>query len=150
MDWGKLVEQKIREAQEAGDFENLPKKGQLSNEDESSVPEDMRLAFHMLKTQGFAPQWIEQDKALRNKLDQARQTIVRSWLWYRSRLDQSPTHEERAAAEHEWLRARKQFAEAIDLLNREVFSFNLRVPSIHLQRLPLRLSEEYQALGIKG
>ena len=148
MDWGKLIEQKIREAQEAGEFDNLPKKGQLDYSDESGIPEDMRLAMRMLKAQGFAPDWIEQDKALRTRLDHARQAIARSWLWYKSRLNQALSGEERTLADHEWKRARDQFEETIGQINREVFNFNLRVPSIHLQRLPLRLSEEYGALGI--
>lgn len=148
MDWSKLVEQKIREAQESGEFDRLPKKGQLNFEDEVGIPEDMRLALRMLKSQGFAPEWIEQDKALRHHLDEARKNVTRSWLWYRSKMDEVTTAEERNLAEGEWQRARNQFEESIAQLNKEVFNFNLRVPSIQLQRLPLRLSEEYQALGI--
>lgn len=149
MDWGKLVEQKIREAQEAGDFDGLPKKKKLDLDEEKGVPEDMQLAYHLLKSQGFAPDWIEQDKALRTRLDEARQAIARAWLWRQEKLAQASNDEERNTADEAWQRARAQFEMALQELNREVFLHNLRVPSIQLQRRPLRASEEYRALGIK-
>ena len=149
MDWGKLIEQKIREAQEAGAFDRLPQKEQLDLTEDNQVPEELRLAYHVLKAQGFAPEWIEQDKELRARLDQARQAVARSWLWYRNQQSQAAGAETRRLADDEWRRAREKFESAINLLNKEVFNHNLRVPSAQLQRLPLRLSEEYQALGIK-
>jgi DnaJ family protein C protein 28 len=149
MDWGKLVEEKIRDAQEAGDFDKLPKLDRLNLDDENGVPDDMQLAYHLLKNQGFAPQWIEQDKALRARLDEARQTIARNWLWYQGKLAQNPSPQERTLAAEAWQRAREKFEQVLQELNREVFLHNLRVPSLQLQRRPLRVSEEYQALGIK-
>ena len=79
MDVDKLVEQKIRDAQAAGDFDRLPKTGQVGFDDEDGVPEDMRLAHHLLKSQGFVPDWIDQDKMLRARWMEARQDIARSW-----------------------------------------------------------------------
>jgi DnaJ family protein C protein 28 len=148
MDWGKLVEQKIREAQESGDFDRLPNKGALDYSDEQDIPEDLRMAYHLLKTQGYAPDWIEADKALRIRLDQARQSIARSWLWYQAKLSESPIADQHRMFDAEWRRARERFETAVAELNKEVFNHNLRVPSMQLQRLPLRLSEEYKALGI--
>ena len=109
----------------------------------------MRMAYRLLKSQGFAPDWIESDKALRTRLDQARQAVARSWLWYQAKLSQSPAAEDRRWLDDEWRRARERFEVAITELNKEVFNHNLRVPSLQLQRLPLRLSEEYRALGIQ-
>lgn len=149
MDWGKLVEQKIREAQESGDFDRLPKPGALDYSDEQDIPEDLRMAYHLLKTQGYAPDWIQADKALRMRLDQARQAIARSWLWYQAKISESPLADQRRMLDADWQRARERFETAVAELNQEVFNHNLRVPSMQLQRLPLRLSEEYKALGIK-
>lgn len=75
--------------------------------------------------------WVEQDTALRIKLNQARQAVARRWL------------------DDEWRRARERFEVAIAELNKELFNHNLRVPSIQLQHFPLRLSKEYSALGKK-
>ena len=45
-----LAEERIREAQKNGVFENLPGKGKpLVLEDLSLVPADLRLAYHVLK-----------------------------------------------------------------------------------------------------
>ncbi len=148
MDIDKLVEQKIQDAQAAGDFDNLPKTGQVRFDDEEGVPEDQRLAQHLLKSQGFAPDWIEQDRQLRAMLSDARQGLARSWAWYRTALAQAGGAAERAGAATDWKAARLKFEAAVAALNKEVFNYNLRVPSVKLQRLPLRLSEEYRALGI--
>lgn len=148
MDWGKLIEQKIREAQEDGEFDNLPKTGHLPADEEAGVPEDMQLAMHVLKTQGFAPDWIEQDKELRAKLADARRTVARNWSYYRTALARATTNADRAAADGEWRLARARFEASIVQINKDVFNHNLRVPSVQLQRLPLRLSEEYEALSI--
>jgi Domain of unknown function (DUF1992) len=55
-----LAEQKIAEAMERGEFENLPGEGQpLELDDDSLVPEDLRLAYRILKNAGFIPPEIE-------------------------------------------------------------------------------------------
>ncbi|HEY3341950.1 MAG TPA: DUF1992 domain-containing protein [Anaerolineae bacterium] len=149
MDWDRLVEQKISAAQEAGDFDRLPRRGQLDLAEENGVPEDMRLAYHLLKSQGFTPDWIEHDKALRARLDEARQAVTRAWQWYQRKAAQAPNAHERGLANEAWKRARTQFEATLQELNREVFLHNLRVPSMQLQRRPLRASEEYRALEIQ-
>jgi DnaJ homologue, subfamily C, member 28, conserved domain len=52
----KIAENRIREAQDEGLFNNLPGHGKpLNLEEESGVPEDMRLAFKILKNAGCLP-----------------------------------------------------------------------------------------------
>ena len=148
MNFDKLVENKIREAQEQGVFDNLARKGQLDFEDESSVPEDMRLAMRMLKSQGLTPDWIEQDKGMRKKLDDARVALARSWNWRKQKLAQTADPSERAHVDDEWRRARDRFEVVVKELNAEIFTFNLRAPSLTVQRRPIRSSEEYRALGV--
>ncbi len=56
----KIAEEKIREAMEQGLFDDLPNKGKpLKFEDESWVPEDLRLAFKILKNAGCIPPEME-------------------------------------------------------------------------------------------
>ncbi|MEG2005120.1 MAG: DUF1992 domain-containing protein [Bilophila sp.] len=60
---GIIAEQRIREAQSQGTFDNLPGQGQpLQLEDDSQVPEDLRLAYKMLRNAGFAPPELEDRK----------------------------------------------------------------------------------------
>jgi len=51
-----IAEEKILEAQRAGEFEDLPGKGKpLELEDLSMVPEDLRVAYHVLKNAHVLP-----------------------------------------------------------------------------------------------
>ncbi len=55
-----LAEQKIREAQERGVFDNRPGCGRpLALEDLALVPEPVRAAYRLLKNAGFVPPEIE-------------------------------------------------------------------------------------------
>ncbi len=52
----KIAEQRIQEAINKGEFDNLPGKGKpLQLEDLSHVPEELRLAYKVLKNAGFLP-----------------------------------------------------------------------------------------------
>lgn len=52
----RIVEERIRAAQEEGAFDNLPGKGKpLSLEDDSAVPEDLRLAYKIMKNSHCLP-----------------------------------------------------------------------------------------------
>jgi hypothetical protein len=52
----RLAEQRILEAQRKGDFDNLPGKGKpLELKDLSAVPEDLRMAYHVLKNAHVLP-----------------------------------------------------------------------------------------------
>jgi hypothetical protein len=52
----RLAEQRIQEAQRKGEFENLAGKGKpLELADYSTLPEDLRMAYHVLKTANVLP-----------------------------------------------------------------------------------------------
>lgn len=61
----KIAEEKIREAMEQGVFDELPGKGKpLVFEDETWIPEDLRIAYRILKNAGCIPPELE----LRNEV----------------------------------------------------------------------------------
>jgi hypothetical protein len=65
-----LIEKKIKEAQQRGEFDNLPGKGKpLELEDDSRVPEDLRLAYKILKNADCLPPEIELKKEIRQMED---------------------------------------------------------------------------------
>ena len=146
MNLGRLIERKLQEAREAGAFDHLPRKGRLDLGDDTGVPEDERLAMHMLKSNDLLPAWIEEDKALRAKLVEARGALYRAYVWRRRRLAQTSHPEDRKRIEQEWGQARRLFEQNIAEINRDIFHFNLRAPSTAVHRLPLRLQEEYERL----
>jgi hypothetical protein len=62
-----IAEKRIRAAQEEGQFDNLPGKGQPLNLDEdSSVPEDLRLMFKIMRNAGCLPIEMEVRKEIYN------------------------------------------------------------------------------------
>lgn len=57
MSFDKLVEEKIREAMENGEFDNLPGKGKpVDLSLYFATPEDMRLSYSILKNAGIIPE----------------------------------------------------------------------------------------------
>lgn len=51
-----IAEQRIREAAQRGDFDDLPGAGKpLALDDDLLVPEDLRMAYRVLKNAGFVP-----------------------------------------------------------------------------------------------
>ena len=66
----KLVEERIKEAQEKGDFDNLPGEGKpLELDNDGHLPEDLRLAYKILKNADCLPPEIEAMKETRQMED---------------------------------------------------------------------------------
>ena len=60
MPFSRIAENRIREAIAQGEFENLPGAGQALNlEDYFSTPEDVRMAFSILKNANCVPAEVE-------------------------------------------------------------------------------------------
>jgi hypothetical protein len=63
----KLIEEKIQKAREEGAFDNLPGNGKpLQLDDDSAIPEDLRLTWKVLKNSGCLPQELELRKDIFN------------------------------------------------------------------------------------
>jgi len=61
----KIAEQRIRQAMEDGEFDNLPGKGQpLQLEDDSHIPEDIRIPYKILKNANCLPPELELKKEI--------------------------------------------------------------------------------------
>ena len=62
-----LAEQRIREAMERGEFDDLPGLGKpLPDEDDAEVPAELRVAYRILKNSGFVPPEIDLRKDIAN------------------------------------------------------------------------------------
>ena len=61
----KIIERRIQEAQKEGAFDDLPGKGKpLSLEDDSQIPDDLRLAYKILKNAGYIPKEVAMRKEI--------------------------------------------------------------------------------------
>ncbi|MCS6879718.1 MAG: DUF1992 domain-containing protein [Oscillochloridaceae bacterium] len=121
-----LIERRIREAEAAGMFDNLPGAGKpLPLDDDDHVPEDLRIGYRLLKNAGYAPSWIELQKHIYAEL-----ADLERWLahvtarWART----GPLERERLRAE---------YAQKVHDLNRQITTYNLIAPPAAGQ-LPLR------------
>lgn len=66
----KIVEKKIKRAKEEGLFDDLPGKGEpLSIEDDSHIPEDLRLVHKILKNADCLPPELQLRKEIRQMED---------------------------------------------------------------------------------
>ncbi len=65
-----IAEKRIKEAMQQGQFDNLPGKGKpLVFEDDSMIPEDLRMAYKILKNAGFIPPELQTEKEIRQAVD---------------------------------------------------------------------------------
>lgn len=123
------IDKQIREAMERGDFDNLRGQGKpLNLERDPGVPEDMELAFNLLKNAGFAPAWIE----TRKEMEAAKEKLFAP---LRRFVAGPPFHRrERAQLQAKLV---EQFRAGAAELNRQIDTFNLNAPTpqVHLRRI---------------
>ena len=92
----RLAEQRILEAQRNGEFDDLPGKGKpLALEDQSALPEDLRMAYHVLKNANVLPPEAEllkdihilEDLLKHVEEEGERKALAKSLQWKLIRLD---------------------------------------------------------------
>src|SRR5262245_14701485 len=124
-----LVEKKIREAMEQGEFDNLPGKGEPIDLSENPFEDpELRTVHRLLKNAGFAPAWIEARKEIEGELQQARRILVRARQLY----GDGP----------EWERVAREFREKTEELNNRIRIYNLKTPGAAFQRNHIAIEAE--------
>ncbi|MBL8187993.1 MAG: DUF1992 domain-containing protein [Acidobacteria bacterium] len=69
--FGKLIEEKIREAMEAGEFDNLPGEGKpIDLEAYFATPAELRLSYSVLKSARCLPEEVELRKEIESLTEQ--------------------------------------------------------------------------------
>jgi DnaJ homolog subfamily C member 28 len=151
MNWDIIIEKKIRAAQEEGKFDNLRGKGRPLNLEENPFEDPAwRLAHHLLKENGFRPDWLEADVALREKLAQTRQALVRTRDWRAAELkalggrSDFEAKQKRVLVQDEWERAVERFRESIRQINAGIATLNLKAPHRQFQRRKLVVEDELE------
>jgi DnaJ family protein C protein 28 len=133
--WESIADRKIREAIEAGEFDNLPCKGKPIPLDRNPFEDpDQWMAHHLLRVNGFAPPWIEEA----GDIDRALTSL---------RADLAEARRRHAADPPGWQRALDGFRSRTEELNRRILSYNLKSPSTQFHRNRLDLDREIRALS---
>ena len=130
--WDSLVDRLLQEAREDGKFDNLPGQGKpVKIEDDSHIPEDMRLANKILKDNDLVPEWIMHGKDIEAMQDRLADNMRKGLRAYRGALadaDRAGDLVKQERAETTWKLALETFQRAADKLNSEILSYNLKVP----------------------
>ncbi len=167
-DWESWIDEQIREAQAQGQFDNLPGKGKPLDLTPNPFAGDREMAFKVLRDAGYAPEWIELDKAIRFRLERARMTLARAWTWYEDssrELDGAPPsvatraaalvprrlrarHYQAGQERHlaAWQAAVATFHEEVAAINLQIAELNLKVPSPRFQRVKVDAEREVCSL----
>ena len=137
--WESLIDQKIREAMEQGEFDDLPGKGKPVDTSENPFEDpEMRLAHRMLRNAGFAPSWIEERKDIDSEVEIARNQLARVLAVRQNAI--GTDHERGALAR--WEKALASFQEQARELNRRIVAWNLKVPAAGFQRALIDTEKE--------
>ncbi|HET6645771.1 MAG TPA: DUF1992 domain-containing protein [Pyrinomonadaceae bacterium] len=122
-----MAEKMLREAIEAGEFDNLPGKGEPVDLRENPFEDpDLRVVHKLLRDAGFAPAWIEERKDIDATFEAARKILIRAWEIYRPGGV--------SADETAWQRNVFEFREKTAELNSRIRIYNLKAPSDVFQR----------------
>jgi DnaJ family protein C protein 28 len=145
--WESLIDQKIREAMEQGEFDDLPGKGKPLDTSENPFEDpELRLAHRMLRNAGFAPSWIEERKDIDSEFEIARNQLSQVWTVLRNALG---TDNERGARAR-WEKALTSFREQAGELNRRIVAWNLKVPAAGFQRRLIDIEKEVSQVERPG
>jgi len=145
--WESLVDKKIREAMEQGEFDDLPGKGKPFDTSENPYEDpELRLAHRMLRNAGFAPSWIEERKDLDAEFENAQRQLSRAWSVLQNALG---TENERGARGR-WDKALTLFRKEAAELNRRITAWNLKVPAAGFQRRLIEIEKEASEVQHSG
>lgn len=137
--WESLIDQKIREAMEQGEFENLAGKGAPIDLSENPFEDpDWRTAHRLLRNAGFAPAWIEDRKDIDAELVAARVSLARTWTV----LQNARNTEHEGSATVRWENALDSFRKKVEELNRRINAWNLKAPAVGFQRKRIDIEVE--------
>ncbi|XP_010423695.1 PREDICTED: dnaJ homolog subfamily C member 28 isoform X3 [Camelina sativa] len=112
-----VVEQRIWHSMEEGHFENLPGKGKplnLHTNPHADPAEDT--LYRILNKNGFAPEWVELNKEIRNKAKEWRVSLKKAWTM---KLEENQSG---------WEERSDLLEKELKQINNMVFRYNLIAP----------------------
>ncbi len=125
----RIAEEKIIAAQMQGVFDNLPGSGKpLVLEDNPYEPEAWRMAYHLLRSNGFSLPWIEERRVLEKAIARLRSELLADQPQV---LDPDLT----------------PWNEIVQHINRRIFQYNLSAPAACFHLPAINLPIELQRAG---
>ena len=138
------IDEIIQNAIKDGAFDQLPGQGKpLDWDQHSPVEDDWQLAHHLLKENGFPPEFIETRQSIESDLAAARADLKRAFDWKNKAIEAS---EDPEFADGQWAKAKSTFESGVGNLNKKIRDYNLNIPSQSFYRAPIDLLTELAKL----
>lgn len=140
------IDEQIRQAIEAGQFDNLSGKGEpLDLSDNPHEDPSWRLAFQALRSSGYTLPWIDKRRQIEADYETAIEDLTRAWKWVQDTNNNDSNSP--AFVDGEWQRSVKEFRQKISEINEQIFSYNLEVPSEQFQRRKIDVEREIECVA---
>jgi hypothetical protein len=145
--WRSLVDDRIREAEERGDFDDLPGRGKPLVWDSEGGDSEWWLANHMLKNAGVLPAWLDGDKELRAERQALEAMLADFAAWHRAERAAAEARPagERAGRLRELEEARERtealYRQRAARYNERVDRHNMAVPLPSMHKFRLRVDD---------
>ncbi len=139
------VGEQIREAMERGDFDNLPGAGKPLTFLENTYAGDKSLGYHLLKSNGYAPQEVELAKEIRTEREriETRMAKIRHQGTHLRSRRVPPFPSEKRAYNAAVEKAAAEYERALRELNRKILTLNVTAP-ILMHQTPLPVEQLLQ------
>ncbi len=141
-----VIDEIIRDAMHKGHFDALPGSGKpLKLEDDSMVPAAQRMAYKLLRDNQLVPDWMAQGQELDRAREKLTLAVRRADREYHGALNDAQRSTNpaltRKQVEDRWLVTVSGLREQGAQHNRQVLSYNLKVPKgvTHKRQLDIEL-----------
>ncbi|MBL8164671.1 MAG: DUF1992 domain-containing protein [Anaerolineae bacterium] len=142
--WESLADRQIRKAMEEGEFDDLPGEGKpFVWDDDENTPEDLRMAYKIMRENDLAPAWIMQGRELVEKHEKLIQAARKAVRVYKDALTDPVGY---VQAEARYQKALALLREQAAKLNREIISYNLKLPRGVAHRPTVNIEHEVNRL----
>ena len=134
------VSEQIREAEARGEFDNLPGAGKPLRFLDDTLTGDNRVAYHLLQSNGYAPQEIELAKEIRSGREriESRTAKVRHQGRQLRNRRVPPFASEKRAYNAAVEKTAAEYERVLRELNRKILTLNVSAPvPLHQQLLPV-------------
>ncbi len=144
--WPDLMEDLIEDGRRRGLFENLPGKGKPLDLEQNIYEGSQTLANQIMKANDIKPAWLSHRLGVVEKIETFRAEMARTWQRYRTNFAYAPDENHRQALNVGWNEVCQGWQVAVDKLNKEIDSYNLKRPPAQIELYKLLLADELKRI----
>jgi hypothetical protein len=147
--WQSLIERQLEQLRNEGGLTNLPGEGKpLKWDDDAHTPADLQMAHKILKDNDMAPDWIMAGREVEGKREELLDSLRRAVESYQQGQAADPLLRRRA--QEIWESKQQKFRAMAESLNKQITSYNLKVPPGIAHKPHVNLEREMKRLLAGG